>query len=170
MSFTIVNQAVAKVVMESKLSVIDDLVAYLETKIEVDEDLKNVFTEFKANLKESQEKVVKDAGKKSKVKKSMDKKRAPSIFNLYVKDVMPDMKAKHPDVKDGKLMIGFASESWKTDPLVIFLKEKIPELKSDNSDKDIVELYAMAKDMYIEETKNVKEDEVVVGSKKSVKK
>jgi hypothetical protein len=37
--------------MESKLSVIDDLVAYLETKIEVDEDLKNVFTEFKANLK-----------------------------------------------------------------------------------------------------------------------
>jgi hypothetical protein len=68
-----------------------------------------------------------------------------------------------------KLMIGFASESWKIDPLVIFLKEKIPELKSDNSDKDIVELYAMAKDTYIEETKNVKEDEVVVGSRKVLK-
>lgn len=158
MSFTIVNQAVARVVMDAKLGVIDDIVTYLETKIEVDDDLKGIFVEFKANLKECQEKVVKEAGKKMKVKKSMDKKRAPSIFNLYVKDVMPDMKAKHPDVKDGKQMIGFASESWKTDPLAFFLKEKITEMKSDHKDKDIVELYAMAKAMYIE--KNTKIEEV----------
>jgi hypothetical protein len=151
MSFTIVNQAVAKVVMEAKLSVIDDIVTYLETKIEVDDDLKSIFIEFKANLKEYQEKVVKEAGKKSKVKKSHDKKRAPSVFNLYVKDIMPDIKAKHPDIKDGKQMIGFASESWKTDPLSFFLKEKILELKSDHTDKDIVELYAMAKAMYVDE-------------------
>jgi hypothetical protein len=47
----VVNQAVAKVVMESKLSVIDDLVAYLETKIKLTKILKMFFTEFKANLK-----------------------------------------------------------------------------------------------------------------------
>ena len=101
----------------------------------------------------SEEKVVKDAGKKIKGSKKTasgeeKKKRAPSVFNLYVKDVMPDMKAKHPDIKDGKQMIGFASESWKTDPMATFIKEKVLEMKADEKDGDVVEMYAKAKAMY----------------------
>jgi len=153
MAFTAVNKAVAGVVMEAKLAVVDDLVAYLESKIEVDDDLRAMFDEFKSNLKESEEKVVKDAGKKIKGSKKTasgeeKKKRAPSVFNLYVKDVMPDMKAKHPDIKDGKQMIGFASESWKTDPMATFIKEKVLEMKADEKDGDVVEMYAKAKAMY----------------------
>lgn len=156
MAFTAVNKAIANVVMEAKLAVVDDLIIYLESKIEVDDDLKAMFDEFKSNLKESEEKVVKDAGKKIKgSKKKSDgtekKKRAPSVFNLYVKDVMPEMKAKHPDIKDGKQMIGFASESWKNDPKATFIKEKVAEFKAENKDADVVEMYAKAKGLWNDE-------------------
>jgi hypothetical protein len=151
--------------MEAKLAVVDDLVQYLESKIEVDDDLKAMFDEFKSNLKESEEKAVKDAGKKVKGDKKTasgeeKKKRAPSVFNLYVKDVMPSMKAKHPDIKDGKQMIGFASESWKTDPMAFFIKEKVLEMKAEDKTGDVVEMYAKAKAMWNEE--NGGENEVVV--------
>jgi hypothetical protein len=66
--------------------------------------------------------LLKDAGKKSKVKSQWIKRNF--LFNLYVKKgCNADMKAKHQMLR-WKLMIGFASESWKIDPLVIFLKEK----------------------------------------------
>jgi len=161
MAFTAVSKAVAGVVMDAKLSVVDDLIAYLESKIEVDDDLRGMFDEFKSNLRESEEKVVKDAGKKVKgSKKTVDgvekKKRAPSVFNLYVKDVMPDMKAKHPDIKDGKQMIGFASESWKSDPMATFIKEKVAEMKVDDKDGNVVDMYAKAKEMY--KSENISSD------------
>jgi len=165
-SFVAVNKAVAGVVMDAKLAVVDDLVAYLESKIEVDDDLRAMFDEFKSNLKESEEKVVKDAGKKIKGSKKTasgeeKKKRAPSVFNLYVKDVMPEMKAKHPDIKDGKQMIGFASESWKSDPKAAFIKEKVLEMKGDDKDGDVVEMYAKAKALWNDENGITSEDTVV---------
>ena len=155
MAYSAITKAVANVVMEAKFSAIDDLIIFLEAKIEVDEDLKAMFEEFKTNLKESEEKVVKAAGKKpAKGKgKSADsdepkKKRAPSVFNLYVKDVMPKMKLDHPDIKDGKLLIGFASESWKSDPMAAYIKEKVLEMKKDDKDGDVVDMYAEAKALY----------------------
>jgi hypothetical protein len=170
-SFVAVNKAVAGVVMDAKLAVVDDLVQYLESKIEVDDDLRAMFDEFKSNLKESEEKVVKDAGKKIKGSKKTasgeeKKKRAPSVFNLYVKDVMPEMKAKHPDIKDGKQMIGFASESWKSDPKAAFIKEKVLEMKGDDKDGDVVEMYAKAKALWNDEN-GITSDETVVDVKKS---
>jgi hypothetical protein len=143
--------AVAKTVMEAKLKVVDDLVAFLETKIEVDDELKTIFGSFKESLKETEEKAVKAVSKKGK-KGGADevekKKRAPSLFNLYVKDKMPELKAQHPEVKDGKQMIAFASEAWKSDPLALFLKEKVPEMKKEESDSDTESLYKKAKAMF----------------------
>ena len=173
-SFVAVNKAVAGVVMDAKLAVVDDLVAYLESKIEVDDDLRAMFDEFKSNLKESEEKVVKDAGKKVKSSKKTasgdeKKKRAPSVFNLYVKDVMPEMKASHPDIKDGKQMIGFASESWKSSPKAAFIKEKVLEMKGEDKDGDVVEMYAKAKALWNDEN-GISSDEKVVDVKKTVTK
>jgi hypothetical protein len=167
MSYTAITKAVANVVMDAKLSVIDDLITFLENKIEVDDDLKGFFHEFKMNLKECEEKKVKDAGKKTtKGKKSNSdepkKKRKPSVFNLYVKDVMPDMKAKHPDIKDGKKMMGFASESWKNDPMGVFIKNKVAEMKAEDNDADVVEMFALAKALFkgepVEEKKVVSDE------------
>jgi hypothetical protein len=109
MAYTAITKAVANVVMDAKLSLIDDLITFLETKIEVDDDLKGMFEDFKSNLKESNEKVVKNVGKKITKRKGEKsesdepkKKRAPSVFNLRVKDVM---KAAYPDIKNGIQMI-----------------------------------------------------------------
>jgi hypothetical protein len=42
------------------------------------------------------------------------------------------MNMKHPDVKDGKLMIGllWSQECW--DPMAAFIKEKVPEMKKED--------------------------------------
>jgi hypothetical protein len=148
MAFQNVLKAVAQTVLDAKVSVVDDLLAFLGTKVEVDDDVKAIFAEFKGTLKV--EKVT--APKKGKAsKKSSDdeeepkKKRVASIFNLYVKDMMPVLKEKHPEVKNGKELMTLASESWKTDPLGIFVKEKAVGLKKANPEWDNVELYKRAK-------------------------
>lgn len=146
-SSPIIQQAVAKVIMDAKLNLVDELVTYLGSKIEIDDEIKNIFTEFKANLKEHEEKIVKIAGKKTKVV-GEKKKRQPSIFNMYVKDIMPSIKEKNGEVKDGKKLISMAAESWKTDPMAIFIKENTVSLKADNSNITPVELYEKAKELW----------------------
>ena len=153
MAFSSVCVAVAKVVMEAKLNVVDEMVAFLETKIEIDEDLKGIFKEFKENLKESEEKMVKDSGKGKKGKSKKDdgvekKKRAPSVFNLYVKDVMPMLKERHPEIKNGKELISLAGEEWKTSAKAQFIKEKVAELKKENPDLSGEQLFNDAKSLY----------------------
>lgn len=152
MAFPTVSKAVATVVMESKLKTVDDLVVFLDSKIEVDNDLKKMFHDFKNILKDAEEKVVKAAGKTSKKVVSSDgtkKKRQPSVFNLYIKDVMPNMKDKHPDWENGKQLIAFASQSWKTDPMATFIKGKVDEMKKEDKNADVVDLYAKAKALYM---------------------
>ncbi len=180
MAFSSVCVAVAKVVMEAKLNVVDEMVAFLETKIEMDDDLKSIFKEFKENLKESEEKVVKDSGKGKKGKGKKDdgvekKKRAPSVFNLYVKDVMPMLKEKHPEIKNGKELISLAGEEWKTSAKAQFIKEKVAELKKASPDTDIVELFDEAKSQYTDSddekpVKPVVKDVKEKASKKTSKK
>jgi hypothetical protein len=154
--------------MAAKLKVVEDLITYLDSKIDIDDDLKAMLDSFVANLKGSEEKVVKTAGKKvAKSKKSASdsdepkKKRAPSVFNLYVKDVMPLIKAKHPEVKDGKVMMGLASASWKTDPMGLFIKGKVLEMKKDDKDGDVVVMFAKAKAMYVPDVASDEEVEPV---------
>lgn len=155
MSFPTVTKAISKVVFEAKQTVIDELMAYLDNKIVVDDDLKAIFNEFKASITIPVEKVVKEKkgkGKKGKVDSDEEvvekKKRAPSAFNLFIKDIMPQIKAAHPDVKNGKELMSLAADAWKSDPKGIFIKEKIDELKKENKGMDIVEIYQKAKDLY----------------------
>jgi hypothetical protein len=156
MAFPTVQSAVAKVVMDAKLKVFDDLVTFLDTKIEIDDELKAALAGFKDSLKESEEKAVKVAGKKSKKaaadssdsSDSEKKKRAPSVFNLFVKDEMPSIKLKNPDVKDGKQLMGLASEQWNTSEYAKFLQSKVTELKKADKDADVHDLFAKAKLMY----------------------
>jgi hypothetical protein len=43
MAYSAITKAVTNVVMDAKLSVIDDLITFFESKIEVDDDLKGIF-------------------------------------------------------------------------------------------------------------------------------
>jgi hypothetical protein len=154
MSFSpIIQQAVAKVMMDAKLNLVDELVTYLGSKIEIDDEIKNIFIEFKVNLKEHEEKIVKIAGKKQKVV-GEKKKRQPSIFNMYVKDVMPSIKEKNSEIKDGKKLISMAAESWKSDPMAVFIKENTASIKSNNPTFTPTELYENAKELWQEQKDN----------------
>jgi len=144
MAFTVVNQAITKLVEAEKEAVIDALIAHIGTKFTIDDSLQEAVDEFKKSLKSTVQ-VVK------KTKKGKDvgekKKRAPSVYNLYVKDVMA---GKHPE-HAGKQKMGFASDLWKTDDMASYLKEHVEELKKENVELKIEELYAMAKSAYLDE-------------------
>lgn len=138
--------------MEAKLKVVEDLVTFLNSKIEVDDDLKTMFSEFTLSLKETEEKAVKTAGKKNKKDNSASngekKKRKASIFNLFIQDEMVSVKANHPDVKDGKMLISLASEMWKISEYGKFIRDKSMELKKENKDASNEEIYDKVKKMY----------------------
>jgi len=147
-NYQAVLKVVAQTVLDAKLNVVDELLTFLETKVEVDEDVRNIFAEFKGTLKVEKVAAPKKSGKKSTDDDGNGKKKAASVFNLYVKDMMPVLKEKHPEVKNGKELMALASESWKTAPLGLFVKEKAVELKKANPTLDNVEIYAEAKAAY----------------------
>lgn len=164
MAYTAINVAIAKVVADAKQKVVDDLLAFMSTKVEVDEDILGMFKEFKDSLKEEaveEAKVVKKGGKKGKKSDSdgeVKKKRAPTVFNLYVKAVMPEIKAANPDIKDGKKFISMASDDWKTNARATFVKDKVAELKKEDKDADIHDLFDKAMKMFNNENSDVEEE------------
>ena len=141
MSYPTVNAAVAKLLLQSTLKTIDDFIEALKEDVEVDEDLMSAAAKFKDSLAVTH--------KPSKAKgKTEDgepkKKRAASLFNIFVRDEMARMKAADP-TKNGKDSIKEAAGAWKVDPFALFLqdKTKMAELKSDDSDNEL--LYRRAK-------------------------
>ena len=104
------NIAIAALVAEAQLSTVEKLFAFLGEKIEVDDDMKGYFEEFKAVLKTDQEAEAKAAkkGAKTKEEKADKPKRAPSAYNLYIRDKMADFKAAG---HSGNLM-KMAIEAW----------------------------------------------------------
>jgi hypothetical protein len=139
MTYTAVNSAVGKIILESKINLIDQLVEYLDKKIDIDDDMKNILHEFKSTIVSS------------KVTASDKKKRSPSLFNLYVKEKLPELKAAHPDIRDGKLMISMASEAWKADPFALYIKTHAADMKKDDTDIDNKTLYDKLKTMFLEQ-------------------
>ena len=110
MASTKLNIAIAALVAESQLSTVEKLFAFLGEKIEIDDDMKGYFDEFKATLKVDQEADAKAAKSKSKSKKGGEPKakRAPSAYNLYIRDKMAELKAAG---NSGNLM-KMAIEAW----------------------------------------------------------
>ena len=108
MASTKVSQAIAALVAETQMAVVDKLVAFLGEKIEIDEDMTQYFEEFKNTLKEQSKVDTKKAGKKPKEEKV---KRPPSQYNLYIRDKMAEFKAAG---HSGNLM-KMAIEAWNAD-------------------------------------------------------
>ena len=131
-SFAAVNKAVASVVadsvFEAKKKVIDEFAAFLADKIEFDDDMKGYFDSFKASLSLEKIEVPKETkkGKKSSDEEGGEKKkRAPSAYNLYIKDKMAEIKAEKPELK-GKELMKAAIDAWNAEH---------PKSESDNEKK-----------------------------------
>lgn len=132
-----VNVAIAALIEETAMSTVDKLVAFLGEKLEIDEDMQQMFADFKATLKVTpaatteQQPTKKKPSKKAAAATSSDEekpakaKRAPSAYNMYLSAKIAELKAQGAK---GNLM-KLAIEAWKAskDTNTVTTAEPVPE-------------------------------------------
>jgi hypothetical protein len=108
------NKAIHTLVEDASLSAVDKLAAFLDTQIEMDDDMKQLFTDFKTNLTTELKEAAKApaATKASKKGNAPATKREPSAYNLFIKEQMAKIKAANPDMPAKELMKA-ATVEWK---------------------------------------------------------
>lgn len=148
MSYTTVNEMIAKIVYDAKVNTINEFKAFLADRIEI-EDMEDDFANFIKTLKETAplpEKKGRGSKKSDNTNEKKSNKRQPTLFNLFVKNKMTTIKLENPE-KKGKEIIALASESWKSDPFASFLQDKnqIDALKEDSSEMSNELLFEKAK-------------------------
>ena len=97
---------------------------------------------FKATFKVSALKSAKGTKRSiDLIEKKDKKKRAPSMFNLYVKYIMPSLK-QGSELKSNELM-SKAAEIWKnnTDPFGVFVKENTKTFKKCFPSLEVAEVF-----------------------------
>lgn len=118
----LLNQAVAVIGYENKLAAVDKLQTFLSEKMEIDNEFEGFFSEFKDILKKehSEELTTTSKGSKGKGSKavvgaaaSVKVKKAPSAYNIFIKDKIAEFKAQNPGVKNGKELLKMATDAWK---------------------------------------------------------
>ena len=105
-SYSAVVAATAKVVHEASLTVIDNLVEFLDSRVKIDDDFKELIAEFKGTLKAP------TPSKAGRVPKAEKKKREPSAYNLFVRDALNELKVSQPELS-GKDRFREAMKKWK---------------------------------------------------------
>lgn len=123
MSRALLDNAVDSIVHATTIDTIDKVIAAFRDKFDLDEQELSVFKEdFVRNtvprLSEVGEGASMGGGKASPKKGSSSAKqkgtRAPTQYNLYIRDKIAEIKANNPDMK-GKDLMRRATEAWKAD-------------------------------------------------------
>lgn len=147
MSFVEVTAAVSKVVVDTRLDMVEKIHSYLKEKLELDEsDMNSLIEEFKGTL-DLTVATVKGKGKKAKLVGEVKpkKKRAAGPYNKFLGEKIAEFKEASGDVKGkGTDYMAMAQKAWKE------LKEKYPEHEK-NSAK-LYELYRKDKGLSTEES------------------
>lgn len=138
MAFVNIEKAVQQVVFDGKLKVLDEFVKLVQSK--PDEDLDAVLAEFKESLT-TNHKVMAGKSSKGKAKNDAKGKKEPTVYNRYI-----SMR-----IKLDKLEFKDAVLSYKDDPMAIFLKSKVKELKNDDPDATGETIFDKAVVMWKEE-------------------
>lgn len=102
-------------VEETSMNTVDKLAVFLKEKIEFDSDMQELFDEFKTSLKTSLKNEAKGKKRGGKHLDSNKKKRQASVYNLFIKDKMAEIKQQQPELK-GKELMKAAIEMWKARP------------------------------------------------------
>lgn len=107
------QKAILVLAEETALTTVDKLAEFLATKIEFDDDMKQTFDEFKTALKEEYKASSKASGKKkTNADGTEKKKRAPTPYNLFIKDQIVALKQDNPSWT-GKELMAAATAAWK---------------------------------------------------------
>lgn len=106
------QKALLTLAEEVSLSTVDKLAEFLATKIEFDDDMKELFEEFKTALKEEHKATAKGGKRGKNADGTEKKKRAPTPYNLFIKDEITRMKKENPALS-GKELMTAATAAWK---------------------------------------------------------
>lgn len=139
MAFPEINNAVAKIVVDARVEVVDKVHAFLKEKLELEEsDLNDLISEFKNTL-DLTVKVTKGKGKKGSVAEEKPrKKREAGPYNKFLGEKIAELKATNTIEKAkgaGKIYMEHAQKAWKA------LKEEYPE-----HEKNSAKLYELWKE------------------------
>lgn len=86
-----INQLYANMVHEISANTVDSFKTYLETKVEIDEDMQSYFEDFKKQLAATAKTDAKKGAAKPKEEK---KKRQLSPYNEYIKNKINELKSQ----------------------------------------------------------------------------
>lgn len=106
MDYQPVIAAASEIVFEAKKTTVDDLVAFLEDKLEIDDEFRALIAEFKGSLKND---FTPTKGKKAATPKT---KRAPSRYNIFIGEAMAKIKESSPGLSSKERMKE-AIKMWK---------------------------------------------------------
>lgn len=110
MDYHTVVVAASELVFEAKKSTVDALVAFLDEKLELDDDFRGLIAEFKDSIKND---VPPTKSKKAAAPKA---KRAPSRYNIFIGEAMAKIKVSNPDLSS-KDRMKEAIKLWKEQPV-----------------------------------------------------
>lgn len=127
MALNNINNAINKLVVDTRLDVVGKMTDFLKEKLEMsEEDLNELIEEFKntLDLKVKELKVPKkdkDGDEKPK------KKRVAGAYNLFLGEQIKQFKKDDPESKESKKFMSMAQKAWKD------LKEKYPEMATESA-------------------------------------
>ena len=149
-----INALVATALQEAQTTTLDNFLAFLSKKEDVDMDfMTELITEFKATMPTTSIVATPKKGKADKKTKKSDSddsvkaaKRPPSAYNLFIKFAMTDadmkdkvMEKADPTQPKGRMLMKAAMELWAELPDSI--KDKMKALYKENPDMTGKELY-----------------------------
>jgi hypothetical protein len=129
MSLNTVNNAISKLVVDTRLDVVGKVNDFLKEKLEMSEDeLADLIEEFKntLDLKVKELKVSK-VSKDTSAEEKPKKKRVAGPYNLFLGEQIKQFKLKDPESKESKKFMSMAQQAWKD------LKAKYPEHEKDSA-------------------------------------
>ncbi len=155
-----ITPVVAKIVVDAKIEAIDNLIEFIKSSdvsSDVDE-IVEIIQKFKEEMivknqvdfKESSKISKKISKKKSDSGDKEKKKRPPSMFNLFVKDKMPILKANNPE-HNSKMMMSLASDCWKSDEFALYIKDNVDSMKKEFEPIENVDLFKKMKETFAEQ-------------------
>lgn len=152
-----ITNIVGKIVLDAKVSVINDLIEHLNEHEDLQSNIIEQISQFRnymASNSNSHLKVITKMCKRASKKfqtpgtqvETEKKKREPSMFNIFVKNRIPEIKASGNYTRSS--LITMAASAWKTDSFALFVKSNMHQMKKEYPNCSNIELYEKMKESF----------------------
>ena len=113
MALSKVHKSIALLVEETAVQTLQEVANAMKEKFNIDEDdVVKFVAEFKTTLANKYKEEAKSSKKGGKTTSPPKEKRAPSEYNIFIKNALIRLKQENPDTPAKELM-GKAAAEWK---------------------------------------------------------